>query len=185
MTRDPQSSFRQIGDVLAQNVMPSLYRDARRPLRISCIGAARYDGIDDADPFERTVVLGQCPTPEAAMCLASARVARGDIRPGADTGLSFKPRFAVIHDGNHGIVLAGPIRAGIILWQQPVASNAEARRVVSDAARLRGLAFAATDRGEHASARDFRNSATLLEARLVDPDWRDIASALLRLPQAA
>jgi len=115
----------------------------------------------------------------------SERVARGDIRVGADDALRFQPRFAVIHDSDHGIVLAGPIRAGIILWQQPVASNAEARRVVTDASRLRGRAFAAADRGEHASAREFRESAALLEARLVDPIWRETAAELLRLPQAA
>ena len=185
MNRHSPTTFAQIGDVLARHVTPELHRAPRLPLRVTCIGVASYDGDDEAVPFDRTVVIGQCPSPEEAMCLASERVARGDIRVGADTALRFQPRFAVIHDSDHGIVLAGPIRAGVILWQQPVASNAEARRVVCDAARLRGLAFAASDRGEHASARAFRDSATLLETRLVDSDWRDIASALLRLPQAA
>jgi len=185
MNRDNQTGFKQIGDVLARQVLPALHRAGLLPLRITCIGTASFDGDDEADPFNRTVVVGQSPTPEEAMCFASERVARCDIRVGTDTALNFQPRFAVIHDCDHGIVLAGPIRANIILWQQPVASNAEARRVVSDAARLRGLAFAATDRGEHASARAFRDSATLLETRLVDAAWRDIATGLLRLPQAA
>lgn len=185
MNRHSPTTFTQIGNVLVRRVMPELRRAARLPLRITCIGLATFDGDDRADPFDRTVRIGQCASPEEAMSLASERVARGDIRVGADDALRFQPRFAVIHDSDHGIVLAGPIRAGIILWQQPVASNAEARRVVSDAARLRGLAFAASDRGEHASARAFRDSATLLETRLVDADWREPAAALLHLPRAA
>ncbi len=185
MNRHSPTTFAQIGDVLARRVMPALHGAARLPLRITCIGVATFDGDDEVDPFDRTVVIGQYPSPEEAMCLASERVARGDIHISADTALRFQPRFAVIHDSDHGIVLAGPIRAGVILWQQPVASNAEARRVVSDATRLRGLAFAASDRGEHTSARAFRESATLLETRLVDSDWRETAAALLRLPQAA
>lgn len=119
------------------------------------------------------------------MCLASERVSRGDIHIGADDNLRFRPRIAVINDRDHGLVLAGAIRAGIVLWQQPVSSDAEARHIVSDASRLRGFAFSASGRGEHASAREFRFSAALLEARLVDPVWREIAAGLLRLPQAA
>ncbi|MEF9606309.1 hypothetical protein O4J55_29855, partial [Paracoccus sp. PXZ] len=83
------------------------------------------------------------------------------------------------------LVLAGEVRAGIVLWQQPVASDAEARRVVTEASRLRGMAFAASGRGDAASARDLRYRASLLEARLVDPFWRETADELLRQPEAA
>lgn len=185
MNRHPQTAFIPVGDVLARHVMPDLHRAARLPLRVSCIGVAFYDGCEEADGFDRTVVIGEGPAPEDAMCLASQRVSRGDIRIGADESLRFAPRFAAILDREHGLVLAGVIRAGIILWQMPVSSDAEARRVVTDASRLRGRAFAAADRGEHVSAREFRECAALLEARLVDPVWREIAADLLRLPQAA
>lgn len=185
MNRDPQTTFTSIGDVLARQVMPDLYRAARTPLRVTFIGVAGFDGCDEADSFDRTVAIGEAPTPEDAMCLASQRVSRCDIRISADEALRFQPRFAVILDREHGMVLAGAVRAGIIVWQEPVSSNAEARRVVTDASRQRGRAFAAADRGEHASAREFRETAALLEARLVDPIWRETVAELLRLPQAA
>lgn len=185
MNRDPQTTFTRIGDVLARHAIPKLRRAARLPLRVACIGVASYDCGGEVDGFDRTVVVGQGASPEEAMCLAKKRVSCGDIRVGVDDTLRFRPRLAVINDRDNGLVLAGAIRAGIVLWQRPVSSDAEARHIVADASRLRGLAFAAAGRGEHASAREFRFSAALLEARLVDPDWREIAAELLRLPQAA
>jgi hypothetical protein len=88
----------------------------------------------------------------------------------------------LIQDRDQRLVLAGEIRAGIILWQQPVASDAEARRIVTEASRLRGMAFRASEPGD---ARRLRYRAAALEARLVDPFWRETAADLLRLPQAA
>ena len=119
------------------------------------------------------------------MILASQRVARGDIRVSADDTLRFHPRIVVIQDGDLGLVLGGEIRAGIVLWQQPVVSDVEARRIITEASRLRGLAFAASGRVDHSAARDHRYRASLLEARLVDPYWRETAAELLHLPQAA
>lgn len=185
MNRNHPTTFTQIGDVLARQIMPGLQRAARLPLRLTCIGVASYDGYDQVDSFDRAADIGQFLSPEAAMRAASEHVSRGDIRIGTDEALRFQPRFAVILDCDHGLVLAGVIRAGVILWQQPVSSDAEARRVVTDASGLRGRAFAAADRGEHRSAREFRECAALLEARLVDPIWRETAADLLRLPQAA
>lgn len=185
MNRDPQTTFTRIGDVLARHAIPELRRAARLPLRVACIGVASYDGGGEIDGFDRSVVVGHGASPEEAMRLASERVSCGDIRVEAENTLRFRPRLAVIHDRDRGLVLAGAIRAGIVLWQQPVSSEAEARNIVSDASRLRGFAFTASGRGEHASAREFRFSAATLEARLVDPVWREIASGLLRLPQAA
>jgi hypothetical protein len=88
----------------------------------------------------------------------------------------------LLQDRDHGLVLAGEIRGGIILWQQPVASDTEARRIVAEAGRLRGLAFRTSAPAE---ARELRYRAAVLETRLVDPFWRDAAAELLRLPQAA
>ena len=119
------------------------------------------------------------------MNLASRRVARSDIRVSTDETLRFRPRVITIQDTDLGLVLAGEVRAGIVLWQQPVASDAEARRIVAEASRLRGLAFAASGRGDHRAVREHRHRASLLEARLVDPWWRETAAELLRLPQAA
>ena len=185
MTLSRHDSFRSISQVLTADVLPGLYRAEKLPLRVSCLGTANYDGGDDTDGFDRNVPLGQCPSPEEAMDLAVQRVSRGDIHADPGDTLRFRPRIAVIQDREYGLVLAGEIRAGIILWRQPVASDAEARRIVTEASRLRGMAFAASGRGEHGSARDLRFRASLLEARLVDPFWRETAAELLSLPRAA
>ena len=106
-----QAAFAPIGEIVARQVLPRSHHARRLPLRISCIGIARYDGLGDTDGFARTIVIGECPSPEDAMIFASQRVA--------------------------------------------------------------------------ASARDHRYRACLLEARLVDPFWRETAAELLRVPQAA
>ncbi len=185
MTLSRYDSFRPIGHILAAEVLPRLRLAQKLPLRISCIGTASYDADMDACGFDRSIPLGECPSPEEAMTLAALRVSRGDIHAGADEALRFRPRLAVIQDRELGLVLAGEIRAGIILWQQPVASDAEARKIVLEASRLRGMAFATQGRSDHASARDLRYRASLLEARLVDRFWRETAAELLTLPQAA
>ncbi|MFN8681360.1 hypothetical protein ACDP63_09455 [Paracoccus sp. P2] len=185
MTLSRQTTFAPIGEIVARDVLPRLHRAQRLPLHISCIGTARYYGLGDADGFDCSVVIGECLSPEDAMTVASQRVARCDVRLSLDDTLRFRPRIMAIQDSDKGLVLAGEVRARIVLWQQPVASDAEARRVVTDASRLRGVAFAASGRGDAASARDHRYRASLLEARLVDPFWRETAAELLRLPQAA
>lgn len=185
MTLSRQSCIAPIGAILARHVLPALQRAQKSPLRISCIGTASYEGVNEADGFDRIVVLGECPSPEKAMSVASHRVAAGDIRIGADDMLRFRPRIVIIQDCDQGLFLAGMIRAGIILWQQPVASDAEARQIVAEASKLRGAAFAAAGRGEHGPAREYRYRASQLEARLVDALWRETAAELLRLPLAA
>jgi len=185
MTLSRQATFTPIGEIIARNVLPRLQYAQRLPLRISCIGTGSYSGLGDADGFDRMIVIGHCPSAEEAMTIASQRVAGADLRISADKTLRFCPRLMVIQDSDLGLVLAGEIRAGIILWQQPVASDTEARRTIIEASRLRGMAFTASGRGDAASARDLRYRASLCEARLVDPFWRETAAELLRLPQAA
>ena len=184
MTRSHPETFRSIGQVLAGHVLPRLEHAQKRPLRVSCLGTISYDGATEADCVDRSIPIGEAASPQDAMALAATRVARGDIRAMPDDTLRFRPRLIVVQDSASGLVLAGEIRAGVILWQQPGASKAEATRIVLDATRLRGRAFAATGRGDHAAARDLRFQAARLEARLVDPVWREIA-AELRLPEAA
>lgn len=184
MTLARQSRAAPIGAILASHVLPALQRAQKFPLRISCIGTASYDGME-SEAFDQNVSIGECPSPEDAMSVASLRIARGDIRVGTDDMLRFRARMIVIQDSDQGLVLAGTVRAGIILWQQPVASDAEARQIVTEASKLRGAAFAAAGRGEHGPARDYRYRASQLEARLVDAFWRETAAELLRLPLAA
>lgn len=182
MTFARSETFRSIGQILAADVLPALYRAQKLPLRIYCLGVASYDASDAANSFDRMIPLGECPSPEEAIQAAALRVARGDICTGPDSFTYFQPRIMLIQDRDQRLVLAGEIRAGIILWQQPVASDAEARRIVTEASRLRGMAFRASDPGD---ARRLRYRAAALEARLVDPFWRETSADLLRLPQAA
>lgn len=175
-------TFRSIGQILAADVLPALYLSQKLPLRISCLGVASYDASDAANSFDRVIPLGECPSPEEAIEAAALRLSRNDICTGPDSFPYFQPRIMLIQDHDQRLVLAGEIRAGIILWQQPVASDAEARRIVTEASRLRGMEFRALDAGD---ARRLRYRAAALETRLVDPFWRDAAADLLRLPQAA
>lgn len=181
MTFSHPDTFRSIGQILAADVLPALYQAQKLPLLISCLGLANY-GDDDDNSFERVIPLGEAPSPEEAMRFASLRAKRGDICTGPDSYPYFVPRIMLVQDHEHRLVLAGEIRAGIILWQQPVTSDAEARRIVAQASRLRGVAFWEADRAE-ARAQCYR--AAMLEARLVDPFWRETAADLLRLPRVA
>ena len=185
MTLSRRAGFTPIGEIVALQVLSALRYARRLPLRMSCIATANCDNLGDADGFDHPTVIGQCSSLEEAMTLASQCVASGDIRVGPDDTVHFLPRIMVIQDAEHGLVLAGAIGAGIILWQQPVASNVEARRVVTEASRLRGIASAASGRGDATSAGDLRTRASLLEAQLVDPFWREPVTELLRLPEAA
>lgn len=182
MTLSRQGGFRPIGQILAHDVLPALQGARRLPLRVSCLGSISPD--DAEAPRGHCLALGEVTCPEEAMRLAALVVSKGDY-PGAVDLSHFQPRLAVIEDRAHGLVLAGAIRADIILWQPPVASDAEARRIVTEASRLRGQAFVAEGRRDCKVASTLRDRASLLEARLVDPVWRDEAAALLSLPQAA
>ena len=182
MTFARSETFRSIGQSLASDVLPALFRSQKLQLRISCLGIASYDASDAANSFDRMIPLGECPSPEDAIQAAALRLSCGDICTGPNGFPNFQPRIMLIQDRDQRLVLGGEIRAGIILWQQPVASDAEARRIVTEASRLRGMAFRALEPGD---ARRLRYRAAALEARLVDPFWREIAADLLRLPQAA
>lgn len=182
MTFARSETFRSISQILAVDVLPALYRAQKLSLRISCLGVASYDASDAANSFDRVIPLGEYPSPKEAIQAAALRLSRGDICTGPDSFPYFQPRIMLIQDRDQRLVLAGEIRADIILWQQPVATDAEARRIVTEASRLRGMAFRALDAGD---AIRLRYRAAALETRLVDPLWRDAAADLLRLPQAA
>ena len=148
MTFARSETFRSIGHILAADVLPALYRSQKLPLRISCLGVASYDASDAANSFDRVISLGERPSPEEAIQAGALRLSCGDICTGPDSFPYFQPRVMLIQDRDQRLVLAGEIRAGIILWQQPVASDAEARRIVTEASRLRGMAFRASDPAE-------------------------------------
>jgi len=122
------------------------------------------------------------PVTGEAIQAAALRLSRSDICSGPDSFPCFQSRIMLIQNHDQRLVLAGVIRAGIILWQQPVTSDAEGHRIVTEASRMRGMAFRTSDPGD---ARRLRYRAAALKARLVDPFWRESSADLLRLPQAA
>ena len=63
MTFARAETFRSIGQILAVDVLPALYRAQKLPLRISCLGVASYDASDAATSFDRMVPLGDCRSP--------------------------------------------------------------------------------------------------------------------------
>lgn len=182
MTFTHPETFRSIGQIVTTDVLPALCRAQNLPLRISCLGVASHDAGGDAERVDRVIPLGERPTPEEAMSLASLCLSRGEISTGSDSFQQIRPHILLILDRAQRLILAGDIRAGIILWQQPVSSDTEARQIVTEASKLRGMAFRASDPAE---ARALRYRAAVLECRLVDPFWRETAADLLRLPQAA
>ncbi|ODT21328.1 MAG: hypothetical protein ABS35_17510, partial [Kaistia sp. SCN 65-12] len=123
MSLPRHATFTPIGEIVAQQVLPRLRHAQKLPLRISCIGIAGYGESDDVGSFDRTLVIGQSPSPEEAMTIASQHVARGDFRISPYDTLRFRPRVMVIQDSDLGLVLAGEVRAGIVLWQQPVTAS--------------------------------------------------------------
>jgi hypothetical protein len=170
-----------IGGVLARLRLAN-----RLPLRVSCRCRAHWDDPAlDQLYFDRDVEIGTCGDLAAAMTLARNAVASGHIDAGRDAALRLVPQFVTILDAEHGLVLAGEVQMGGIQWCAPVDSDAEARRVVNEACGLRARARAATDAEDPAPAAALLTCAQALEGRLVDPFWRDLATAAVDLALAA
>ena len=173
-----QTAFRGPGDNLIGGVLAHLRLADRLPLRISCRCRAHWDDPAlDQLRFEREVDLGTCGDLAAAMIIARTAVTSGLIAAGRDPALRLAPQFITILDAENCLVLAGELQAGQIRWCAPVHSDAEARRVVREACRLRAEARAATDVGDPALAAVLLTRARSLESRLVEPFWRDLAAA--------
>ena len=174
----PQTAFRGPGDNLIGGVLAHLRLADRLPLRISCHCRAHWDdpALDQLH-FEREVDLGTFGDLAAAMIVARTAVTSGLIAAGSDPALRLAPQFITILDAEHCLVLAGDVQAGLIRWYAPVDSDAEARRVVTDACGLRAEARVANDIGDPASAAALLTRARSLEGRLVEPFWRDLAAA--------
>ena len=173
----PQTAFRGPGNNLIGGLLAHLRLAERLPLRISCRCRAHWDDPAlDQLCFEREVDLGTFGDLAAAMIVARTTVTSGLIAAGSDPALCLAPQFITILDAKHCLVLAGDVKAGI-QWCAPVDSDAEARRVVTDACGLRAAARAATDLGDPASAAALLTRARSLEGRLVEPFWRDLAAA--------
>ena len=64
MTLSHHPGFTLVGDVITREVLPRLRYAQKLPLRLSCMGTAGYEGLDEADEFDRTVVIGQSASAE-------------------------------------------------------------------------------------------------------------------------
>ena len=182
----PQAAFRGPDNNLIGGVLAHLRLADRLPLRISCRCRAHWDDPAlDQLRFEREVDLGTCGDLAAAMTAARTAVGCGLIPTDRDAALRLVPQFITILDAEHCLVLAGDVQAGPIRWCAPVDSDAEARRVVSEACGLRTKARAAMEVGDPESAAALLVCARSLEGRLVEPFWRDLAAAAVDLVLAA
>ena len=174
------AGFRPAGLSLANQTLAHLRLAQRFPLTISCAGEARYLDPDLGQwAFERSISLGACDSLAAAMSLATKRPAQGDVAYGDDPALRFTPQLIAVLDADQRLVLAGEVANGGATWLQPVASDAEARAVVTLACRQRAEAQHLVDLGKHAEASLLRRQAAATEGRLVDPFWRDAAQLAL------
>lgn len=167
----------------ASRTIAMLAHARKLPLRVACIGEARYlDDESATDDFcaARTVVLGACESLDDAMAFIErlSRQRRIDIRD--DSAVSFSPRLFTAQDDEHCLVIAGEAGPNGVIWYDPVASDGEARRVVQAASKLRGQAFRETGSGNHSAARALCFRAAALEGRLVHADWREPAQFALR-----
>ena len=181
-----QTAFRGPGDNLVGGVLAHLRLADRLPLRISCNCHAHWDDPAlDQLRFKREVDLSTRGDLAAAMTAARTAVASGLIAAGRDAALRLVPQFIAILDAEHCLVLAGDVQAGQVRWCAPVDSDAEARRVVSEACGLRAEARAAIDGGDPASAAALLTRSRSREGRLVDRFWRDLATAAVDLALVA
>jgi hypothetical protein len=181
-----QAAFRGPRDNFVGRALAQLRLATRLPLRVSCQCRAYWDDPTlDQLRFEREVDLGTFGDLEAAMEKAATAVAPSLIAADRDPDLRLVPQFVTVLDADHCLVLAGEVKAGLIAWCAPVTSDAEARRVVSEACQLRAEARAAVGAGNLTGAEALIHRARALEGRLVDPFWRDLARSLARQSLAA
>ena len=152
------------------NALPAMLADAG-PFSLICVGETLVHDPDLGSwPVQTTFLLGRFRELDEAIGCAARRGRPGGLR--VEYMLGFTPNLLVLQDHQQRLCLAGQIASAGLIWCAPVASEAEARRVVQKACRLRGQAMAAQDRGEYETACDLRRDATALDARLVDPAWR-------------
>ncbi|WP_112312953.1 hypothetical protein [Pseudogemmobacter bohemicus] len=180
------AGFLSAGQVLISQTLAQLRLAQRTPLTVTCSGEARYLVPDlEQWAFERSVSLGTCDSLVGAMMQVSTRLGSGDIACGDDPALGFTPQLIVVVDSDQGLVLAGEVSNRQVTWCQPVASDSEARAVVTLACSQRVEAQHFADLGKHAEAIALRRQATATEGRLVDPFWRDAAQLAFLQRRAA
>ena len=110
-----------------------------------------------------------------------AEAMRGAIANADQMACDAPPQMLAILDRDDRLVLAGAALDRAVAWCHPVISAAEARVVVAEASQLRAQASRAAGWQEQGLSQKLRQRADLLEARLVDPLWRDFAARALQV----
>lgn len=178
------TAFTPVGKMAFEQLISELKTAARFPLRIATIGTATF--IDDdpaAEPvsYDRTIHLAESGSLREAITAVESRLVLDGIEGSAGDAVCFQPRIVTIVDREGRLVAAGEIRAKQVRWCHPVSSNREARQVVTEASRLRGMAFGEARLDNTEAARSLRYRASALEGRLSDAIWREpVREALLQ-----
>ncbi|PZR87556.1 MAG: hypothetical protein DI537_25910 [Stutzerimonas stutzeri] len=152
------------------------------PLRITCLGEAQYRDGDPAScaySAPRSVTLATADSIVGAIAAVAFLAHQDELNIRDDSAVSFTPRLFVVVDDEQCQVLAGEPDGHGVKWCEPVASDGEARLVISQACDLRREASCAAAAEHHREARSLRFRASALEGRLVHPDWRQRARAAL------
>jgi hypothetical protein len=154
------------------------------PFSLLCAGETVVHDPDLGSwPVQTTLLLGRFHSLDEAMACARRRGRPGSIDAACTP--AFAPNLLLLTDGGGRLCLAGQITPTGLVWCAPVASDTEARLIVQNACGLRAQAMAALDQDDPEAARILRFRAAALDARLVDPAWREVAAGLLRESQAA
>lgn len=176
----PGTSFRDMPavDPFAFDVVP------RRPTRFSvtCEGEAEYpedDPVYGTYWVESVADLGPFDSLDQAIVEIGNRTDRDDIGSVCEDALSFSSRLFKISDDDGRLVLAGEVRGAKVSWCVPVVSHEEALQVTSKIEALHSSASFELGWDNFSTARRLRFEASILEGRLVDPLWRDVAGAAL------
>lgn len=168
------TTFAPVRKIAFDQLIAHLRSAARYPLRVAMIGTATFiDDDPDAEPvsFDHTVHLAECSSLDEAINRAEASVAQDDVERSAGAAVRYAPRVITVIDSEGCLVAAGEVCTGLVRWCEPVCSDSEARKIVTEASRLRGQAFVEAGSNNHNTARSLRFSASLLEGRLVDRFW--------------
>ncbi|MFC3058559.1 hypothetical protein [Paenirhodobacter populi] len=153
-----------------------------QPLILTCIGEVEHV---EKDPVlgtwwqQQTLAMGRCENPAEAIAMATRAAAQGAF-PQDDGAQDFSPILVVILDTEKRLVLAGEVSGRDIQWCEPVATDLDVRKVVTEASRIRADASYEAGLDNFRAAKALRHRASVLEGRLVDPLWREEIRLALR-----
>ncbi|PYE87557.1 hypothetical protein [Phyllobacterium leguminum] len=167
--------------VTATNLSSNAALHRKFPLRVTCLGEAslKDNPLYGSSEVLLTIELDQCDTLNDAITCVERIAGQAHIDTGDDEIADFEPLLFIIIDNEQCQVLAGePVRGGV-KWCHPVASDDEARLVMEEASKLRAEASFEAGWDNYNTARRLGIRASVIEGRLVHPDWRQAARMAL------